>query len=63
MPIEPQRYATGPFRADQLRPGAPYELHNGHPIECLPSGGWHAKTNVTAWLAHNPPTSGQEMKR
>src|SRR3954466_13498802 len=31
---EPQ----GPFRADQLRSGDPYELSNGHPIHCLPTG-------------------------
>ncbi|HKH46059.1 MAG TPA: Uma2 family endonuclease [Thermoanaerobaculia bacterium] len=28
----------GPFRADQLRSGDPYELSNGHPIRCLPTG-------------------------
>ena len=28
----------GPFRADQLRSGDPYELSNGHPINCLPTG-------------------------
>ncbi len=29
----------GPFRADQLHSGDPYELSNGHPILCLPTGG------------------------
>ena len=28
----------GPFRADQLRSGDPYELSNGHPVRCLPTG-------------------------
>jgi Uma2 family endonuclease len=28
----------GPFRADQLRSGDPYELSNGHPIYCPPTG-------------------------
>lgn len=28
----------GPFVADQLRSGDPYELSNGHPIACLPTG-------------------------
>jgi hypothetical protein len=28
----------GPFRADQLRSGDPYELSNGHPVHCLPTG-------------------------
>jgi len=30
--------SQGPFRADQLHPGDPYELSNGHPIHCLPTG-------------------------
>jgi Uma2 family endonuclease len=34
-----QLSSHGPFRADQLRPGDPYELSNGHPIHCLPTGG------------------------
>lgn len=28
----------GPFRADQLHSGDPYELSNGHPVHCLPTG-------------------------
>ena len=28
----------GPFRADQLRPGDSYELSDGHPVRCLPTG-------------------------
>jgi hypothetical protein len=34
-----QPTSQGPFHADQLRPGAPYELSHGHPILCLPTGG------------------------
>lgn len=30
--------SPGPFRADQLRSGDPYELSNGHPVHCLPTG-------------------------
>lgn len=30
--------APGPFRADQIREGDPYELSNGHAILCLPTG-------------------------
>lgn len=29
----------GPFSADQLASGDPYELSNGHPILCSPTGG------------------------
>src|SRR5689334_6213357 len=29
----------GPFRAEQLRSGDPYELSNGHAILCLPTAG------------------------
>jgi Uma2 family endonuclease len=35
----PRTGHQGPFRADQLRSGDPYELSNGHPVECLPTGG------------------------
>jgi Uma2 family endonuclease len=31
--------SQGPFRAEQLRSGDPYELSNGHPVQCLPTGG------------------------
>jgi Uma2 family endonuclease len=31
--------SQGPFHADQLRSGDPYELSNGHPVHCLPTGG------------------------
>ena len=30
---------AGPFRADQLHSGDPYELSNGHAIRCAPTGG------------------------
>ena len=36
----------GPFRADQLKPGDPYELSGGHPIECLPVGGRGSRANL-----------------
>lgn len=33
----------GPFRADQIHSGDPYELSHGHAILCLPTGGRGAK--------------------
>ncbi len=36
----------GPFTANQVKPGDPYELSNGHPIRCLPSGGRHSGANA-----------------
>jgi len=42
---------SGPFRADQLHSGDPYELSDGHPIECLPSGGRHSKAYLSGGLA------------
>jgi Uma2 family endonuclease len=30
--------APGPFQADQIKEGSPYELSNGHAILCLPTG-------------------------
>ena len=50
MTSEPLRQSRGPFYARQIRDGDPYELDNGHPIECLPSGGRHAKANVSGGL-------------
>jgi Uma2 family endonuclease len=43
--------ADGPFRADQLRCGDPYELRDGHPVECLPGGGRHSKASMSGGLA------------
>ena len=41
-----QLQGTGPFRADQLKSGDPYELSNGHPIERLPVGGRGSWANL-----------------
>lgn len=51
MSGKPLQSAPGPFRADQLRSGDPYELSDGHPVECLPSGGRHAKASISGGLA------------
>lgn len=51
MPQSPLRRSSGPFYADQLKTGDSYELVNGHPIECLPAGGRHAKSNLVGGLA------------
>ena len=45
------QHIDGPFRAEHLRSGDPYELSNGHPVECLPSGGRHSKANLSGGLA------------
>lgn len=37
---------SGPFRADQIRTGDPYELSNGHAIYCLPTGGRGSRANL-----------------
>jgi Uma2 family endonuclease len=48
--------SPGPFRADQIRPGDPYELSNGHPIFCPPAGGQGAKaTSVGADVLASDP--------
>lgn len=36
----------GPFRADQLKPGDPYEVSGGHPIDYLPVGGRGSRANL-----------------
>jgi len=38
--------SPGPFQSDQLRSGDPYELSNGHPIQCLPTGGRGSRANL-----------------
>ncbi|MEM1179919.1 MAG: Uma2 family endonuclease [Acidobacteriota bacterium] len=42
----PWRNDRGPFSADQLRSGDPYELSNGHAVECLPTGGRGSSANA-----------------
>ena len=55
MPTHP-RTARGPFRADQLRDGDPYELSDGHAIHCLPGGYRHggAQAEGSRVLASDP---------
>src|SRR3954462_7824933 len=38
--------APGPFRAEHIREGSPYELSNGHPVLCLPTGRRGGKGNL-----------------
>lgn len=42
--------SEGPFFAEPPRSGDPYELSKGHPIQCLPSDGRHAKSNLVGGL-------------
>jgi Uma2 family endonuclease len=39
MPNKALTNQPGPFRTDQLKSGDPYELSQGHPVVCLPTGG------------------------
>ncbi|HXU31603.1 MAG TPA: Uma2 family endonuclease [Thermoanaerobaculia bacterium] len=53
-----QHDTRGPFRADQLRPGDPYELSNGHPIHCLPTGSRGGRaTNVGGGVLASDPAA------
>lgn len=38
--------APGPYRASDIAPGDPYEVSNGHRIECMPTGGRGAGPNA-----------------
>ncbi len=42
----PLTTSQGPFRADQIRPGDPYELSNGHAIHCMGTGGRGSRANL-----------------
>lgn len=44
--MKPKIQTRGPFHADQLRSGDPYELSNGHAIHCLPTGGRGSRANL-----------------
>ena len=46
----------GPFKAEHLRSGDPYELSKGHAIQCLPTGGRGSRANLLggAVLASDP---------
>ncbi len=43
----PYPTSHGPFLADQIRKGDPYELSNGHVIRCLPTGGRGSEAAAT----------------
>ena len=38
--------SPGPFRAEQIPEGSPYELSNGHPVLCMPSGRRGGRSNL-----------------
>src|SRR5579871_1209540 len=38
---------VGPYTADQIRPGEPYELSDGFKIECMGTGGRGSRSNLT----------------
>lgn len=54
------RVAPGPFRADQLRDGDPYELSDGHAIFCAPAGHRHGEQQNAgaSSLASDPAVLG-----
>jgi len=42
----PLSTSHGPFRADQIRPGDPYELSSGHAVFCMGTGGRGSRANL-----------------
>jgi hypothetical protein len=62
QPTNPPQPPTkeGPFRADQIREGDPYELSNGHPVLCMSAGARHGGANLigAAVLATDPAVQG-----
>ncbi len=53
---KPHQLAPGPFSADAIRSGDPYELSNGHPILCSPTGRAGARRQGLAFeiIANDP---------
>lgn len=45
MSAKPRVSGRGPFRAEHLRSGDPYEISNGHAIYCAPTGGSGSQPN------------------
>ncbi len=41
-----RQIGRGPFRPDQIRSGDPYELSDGHPIQCMTTGGRGSRANL-----------------
>ena len=38
--------SDGPLHADQIQPGSRYELSDGHPLLCMPTGGRGSRANL-----------------
>lgn len=51
---------VGPYRAEQIHAGDPYELSNGHLVECMPTGQRGAKstTSGASLLGTDPDVDG-----
>ena len=58
--------SEGPFRADQIRDGDPYELSNGHAIHCMSAGERHGNAHIAGSLviataAPSPQATGIDV--
>lgn len=53
--------SRGPFRAEQLRPGDPYELSNGHAVRCLPTGGRGSKAEGAGYKVLSTDPGAQDV--
>jgi Uma2 family endonuclease len=58
MQPPPNSTSAGPYTASDIRPGEPYELSNGHRIECMGTGQRGARNNAagTILLGTDPDT-------
>lgn len=50
MQPPPNTTGTGPYTASDIRPGDPYELSNGHLIECMGTGQRGARNNAAGTI-------------
>lgn len=50
MSSHPWREQGGPFRAEQIREGDPYELSDGHAIHCMTAGRRHSNSHTAGAL-------------
>ncbi len=53
--------SRGPFLAEHLRPGDPYELSNGHAVQCMPTGGRGSKAEGAGYKVLSTDPSAEDI--
>ena len=59
--MKPLIGTRGPFRAEHLRSGDPYELSNGHAVYCSPTGGRGSKAEGAGFLVIKTDPASEDV--